>query len=441
MDRITKSLLDEFVAQNGLTNVPEETAFEHFTGYLVTSQHYTETFMPDEIHVGAGGDCGIDSISIIVNGCLISHADEIADLSETNGYLDATFIFNQAERSSAFESQKVGQFHFGVNDFLSETPSLPQNKYVKEKCEIVNEIFKQSSKFKKGNPQCFLYYTTTGKWLDDANLKSRKDSVIKDLQSLNLFRKIDFSFVDAENIQILFRSTKNAISTEVNFPERTVLPELPGIEQAYLGFLGAHEYLKLIENSNEEIITSIFYDNVRHWQDWNKVNVEIKETLENAEKNIYFPLLNNGVTIIAKKIIPTGNRFVLEDYQIVNGCQTSYVLHESRNFLTPGILIPVRIIATNNAEIRNSIIKATNRQTEVTEEQIFALADFPKKLEVYFPTFDGHKKLFYERRSRQYNSDEAIEKVRVVNMTALVRSYASIFLDLPHRTTRNYKAL
>src|SRR5690606_8454901 len=125
----------------------------------------------------------------------------------------------------------------------------------------------------------------------------------------------------------------------------------------------------------------------------------------------------------------------------VNGCQTSYVIHESRANLNADILIPIRLIATENPEIRNSIIKATNRQTEVTEEQLFALSDFPKKLENYFPTFEGTKRLFYERRSRQYNSEEDIEKVRVINMTTLVRSYASMFLGFPHRTTRNYKAL
>jgi len=441
MDRITKSLLDEFVTQEGLSNLSEETSFEHFTGYLVTSSHYTESFASEEIHVGAGGDCGIDSISIIVNGCLVTDPDEIEDLSNTNGYLDATFIFNQAERSSSFESSKIGQFGFGVTDFLSNNPALPQNEEVKLKWKIVNEIITRSGKFKKGNPQCYLYYTTTGKWTNDNHLNIRKAAVISDIQNLTLFRKVEFELIDAEKIQTLFRETKNAISTEINFSERIVLPELAGIEQAYLGLLSSIEYLKLIENTNEEVITSIFYDNVRHWQEWNPVNEEIKETLKNANQKIYFPLLNNGVTIIAKRIIPTGNKFVIEDYQIVNGCQTSYVIHESRRHLTAEVLIPVRIIATDNPEIKNSITKATNRQTEVTEEQLFALSDFPKKLENYFPTFDGVKKLFYERRSRQYSSEEGVEKVRVINMTTLVRSYASLFLGFPHRTTRNYKAL
>ncbi len=104
-------------------------------------------------------------------------------------------------------------------------------------------------------------------------------------------------------------------------------------------------------------------------------------------------------------------------------------------------MVPVRLIATADETIRNHIIKGTNRQTQVTDEQLFALSDFPKKLEVFFPTFADNAKLYYERRSRQYNNVPGIEKVRVINMTILVRAFAAMFKGLPHRTTRNYKML
>jgi hypothetical protein len=441
MDRITKSLLKEFVAENDLESLPEDTAFEHFSGYLTTSSHYSESFSSDDIAVGAGGDCGVDCISIIVNGSLVTEPEEIQDLAETNGYLDVHFIFVQAERSSSFESAKIGQFGFGVTDFFSEEPSLPQNDSVQLFSRITNEIFLRSGRFKKGNPRCDLYYVTTGRWSDDANLVARKGTIVEDLQDLNIFRNVTFECIGADGIQQLYRDSKNTITTEISFSQRTVIPEMPGVEQAYIGLLPSSEFLKLVENANEEILSSIFFDNVRDWQEWNPVNAEMQQTLQDDEEKVYFPLLNNGVTVVAKRIQPTGNRFSLEDYQIVNGCQTSYVLYETRATLSDQVMIPVRLIATQDESIKNSIIKATNRQTPVTEEQLFALSDFPKKLEAYLPSFDGRKKLYYERRSRQYNSIEGIEKVRVINMTALVRAYAAIFLELPHRTTRNYKAL
>jgi hypothetical protein len=167
----------------------------------------------------------------------------------------------------------------------------------------------------------------------------------------------------------------------------------------------------------------------------------MRETLEDSNTQAYFPLLNNGVTVVTQELTSTGNKMVLDDYQIVNGCQTSFVLHETRDSLDSDVLVPLRLIETKDADVRNLIIKATNRQTPVTDEQLFALAEFPRKLEEYFSTFDGNHRLYYERRSRQYAGVQDIEKVRVITMTMLVRAFASVFLELPHRTTRNYKAL
>ncbi len=212
MDRITKSLLDDFIRQNSLQLLPEERAFEHFAGYLVNSSHYSETFSTDDIHVGDGNDCGIDCIGIIVNGCLVTEPEEIQDLVDTNGYLDVTFVFVQAERSSSFETAKIGQFGFGVQDFFSESPVLQQNEQIQLKTRILNEIISRSSRFRKGNPQCYLYYITTGRWVGDQNLTARRDAVKKDLEDLKIFRRVIFECIDAERIHGLYRDTKNSIT-------------------------------------------------------------------------------------------------------------------------------------------------------------------------------------------------------------------------------------
>jgi hypothetical protein len=68
------------------------------------------------------------------------------------------------------------------------------------------------------------------------------------------------------------------------------------------------------------------------------------------------------------------------------------------------------VISTQDEDVIASIIKATNRQTEVKEEQLLAISEFQKKLEAYFQTFENGKRLYYERRSRQYNSAAGIEK-------------------------------
>jgi len=180
---------------------------------------------------------------------------------------------------------------------------------------------------------------------------------------------------------------------------------------------------------------------VRDWQDYNTVNSEIRGTLESPVQRARFALMNNGVTIIAKTLRATGNRFHIEDYQIVNGCQTSHVLFDQRGQVDDTVMVPLRLIATQDEDVIASIVKATNRQTQVKEEQLLALNDFPKKIEAYFASFGEPRRLYYERRSRQYNTVAGIEKTRIITLPNLIRAYASFILEEPHRTTRNFRAL
>ena len=263
-----------------------------------------------------------------------------------------------------------------------------------------------------------------------------------DLRSLNIFKDVDFTPVDADNLQKLYGQSKNAISREFTFSERTVMPEIPGVAEAYLGLVPARELIGLLQDESGEIIKSLFYDNVRDFQDFNPVNSEIRQTLESSDLRRRFVLMNNGVTVIAKTLRATGNRFLIEDYQIVNGCQTSHVLFSQKESLTDdSVVVPLRLIATQDEAVIGSIIKATNRQTEVREDQLLALSDFQKKLEAFFQAFPDGRRLYYERRSRQYNNVPGIEKTRIVTPANLIRAYAAMFLSEPHRTTKNYTAL
>lgn len=441
MDRITKSLLDEFSKDTDISKLDENTRFEYFAAALTVGRHLSESFDAADIATGQGGDTGVDAIATIVNGSLVTDPELIAELGDTNGYLDVTFVFVQAERSSGFDTSKIGQFGFGVGDFFSEAPKLPRNEAVKEAAEIMTAVYERGSKFKRGNPAVRLYYVTTGKWTDDANLEARRKAVVEDLSKLNIFRDVEFIPVDADALRRLYSQTKNAIAREFVFGERTVVPEVAGVSEAYIGLLPAKEFLGLIQDEDGELVKSIFYDNVRDFQDFNAVNTEMRDTLSSAESRARFVLMNNGITVIAKTVRPTGNKMYIEDYQVVNGCQTSHVLYDQRDNLDPSVMVPLRLIGTQDEAIISGIIKATNRQTEVKEEQLIALSDFQKKLEVFFQSFEDGKKLYYERRSRQFNSVSGIEKTRIVTPANLIRAYASMFLEEPHRTTRTYRAL
>jgi AIPR protein len=440
MDRITKSLLDEFAKESDLTAVPEDTQFEHFASFLTTGAQLGEVLDTGEVVLGSSGDTGIDAIAILVNGSLVDSISAVEEFAESNGYLDVTFLFVQAERSSNFETAKIGTFGFGVMDFFKESPSLPRSAEVERLARIMTAIYDNSSKFRRGNPICRLYYVTTGTWTSDAALEARRRAVQDDLLGLKQFRSVELTPIDAEGLQRLYRESRHSISKEFEFSQKTVVPDIKGVSEAYVGLLPAPEFLRLIMDTNGEMLKGIFYDNVRDWQDFNAVNTEMRETLS-SDARTRFALMNNGVTIIAKDLRSTANKFHIEDYQIVNGCQTSHVLYDQRNVIDPTVVVPLRLIATRDEEVIASIIKATNRQTEVREEQLLALSDFQKKLEAYFASFDDAQRLYYERRSRQYTAVAGIEKTRIVTPGALIRAFASMFLEEPHRATRSYRRI
>jgi hypothetical protein len=439
MDRITKNLLDEFSNEMSISHLPEDKRFEHFACYLTVRKHYGQSFSTDDLVMGSGGDGGIDAIGIIVNGTLVSDPESIEDQFGKADYIEATFVFVQAERSSSFDSGKLGTFSFGVKDFFEETPKLVRNRELKLFGQVVEEIFKKSGKFIRGRPNCRLYYVTTGKWVNDANLIARRDAACADILDTKLFSEASIEFIDADRIMALYNQSRTGITKEFEFVNRTDIPRIPGVDQAYLGFLPAQQFLPLITDDSGELLRSVFYDNVRDFQDYNEVNSEIKDTLT-SEARSRFVLMNNGVTIIARSLVSANARFTIGDYQIVNGCQTSHVVFEQAENLDSSVMIPVRLIGTQDEEIIQAIVRATNRQTEVKEEQFIAFSEFTKKLEAFFGTFDERQRLYFERRSGQYNR-VPIEKTRVITQQTMIRTFAAMILREPHRTVKSYKSL
>lgn len=439
MDRIVQSYIEDFLKSQQISEKDLGKQFEMFASYCAIAQQYTEIFDLNDTLTGAGGDCGIDGIAIIANGTMITSKEEVDDLIELNkGLADMLFIFIQSKTTAGFSGSEMGTFGAGVLDFFAETPQFVRNNFIQEKSDLINYIFSKAVHF-RAKPSCFLYYVTTGKWVDDQNCVARKNMVIHDLKEIELFQEVQFIPVDVNLIQKYYRNTIDVIETEIDFSQKILLPDIPQINQSYLGYVDYEEYLKLIVGENGEIRKNVFYDNVRDYQGDNEVNLEIAETVKTAADK--FVLLNNGVTIICKKLTNLRNKFTLTDYQIVNGCQTSHVLYYNKNLVSSSLQIPIKLIETSDEDTVNSIIKATNRQTEVTNEQLIALNEFHRKLEAFYRTFSGIQRLYYERRSKQYNCMPEVEKVRIVSISTQIKSAAAMFFDKPHLASRYYGRL
>lgn len=439
VNAIIAALLKEFADNQQLSGLSEAEQFEHFANYAILSDLYAGEFNPTDVSTGTQ-EFGIDGIAIIVNGVLVDDPDEVDELRQKNKYLEVDFVFTQAKTSNHFEAGDLLKTLNAVEDFFGAM-SLLQGDRVLAKHALKEYIYSNAAHFRRGPPKVSIFFAALGSWLNDQNLMTLVKKTELVLSQTQLFSTVIFNPIDAGALRQLYFRTKNAFSRQIDFEKSVALPSIPDVTEAYIGLLPAPEYLKLICDEHGTIKKQLFFDNMRDFIADSDANAEIASTISSA-RHAEFPLRNNGVTIVARKLQRTGNKFDLEDYQIVNGCQTSHVIYNERDSLTPDIVVPVKIIVTDDDEVTSAIIRGSNVSNEFDKTQLWATEPFHKDVEVFFEKgFEGDAKLYYERRRGQFGADAKIEKVRIVTSKALLKAFASMFLGRPHDVTKYYTLL
>jgi hypothetical protein len=439
VDRVTKSLLKSYVENAGLQALTESAQFERFATHVCLAKIHGGTFSADDFCVGDGVQ-GVDAVAIAVNGSLVSDADDLQASLDHPGPITAELTFLQAKTSAKFELGDLSIFADMVLALLSGTADT-DTVGLREFSEMLDLLYEHSDRFTE-NPVARLYYVTGGNWSDPQPLVNKITATVSAIESTNMVARAEFTCWGASEVQRHWRSIDSGLKTTVLFESKTTLPDMPGVQEAYLGILPANELLKLVADEDGEIRKALFYDNVRDFQGDVDVNEDIRETLRSEERQ-KFCVLNNGVTLVAKSLKTTANRFTVSDYQVVNGCQTSHVLHLERDHLD-GVYVPFRLIVTNDDEVAKDITRATNKQTQVSRENLLALRDEQKGIEQYFNAFSGEegRRIYYERRSKQWMGSEQIRGAwKVITLRNLMQSFASMYLKIPHTAARYYRDL
>ncbi len=439
MDPVTQSLLKEFIASQQIVAADQTQQFEHFVNYIIVSDLFSEEFDVEHVATGAG-EFGIDGICIIVNDTIIEDEEQLEDLADSASALNVQFVFTQAKTSRSFDTGDIAKFLLAVIDFFGDTLTFVQNERIQSFHRVKYKLYTYAPKFVRGLPKLSLYYATTGSWQDDTNVNAVRDAHSATLRDKHIFSSVDFLPVDAARLQKLYFQTKNSLNVMINFPSNIALPSIPGVREAYIGVLAAPEYLKLVTDEHGVVRRRLFFDNIRDFQGDTDVNKSIASTVS-SDRRIEFPLRNNGVTIVSRKLQRVGNEFHIEDFQIVNGCQTSHVIASNWSSAYGNMLIPIKIVVSEDEEVTRNVIIASNSQNDVDQDSFWALDPIHKKIEIYFESKAGDESLFYERRPGQYNAVPNIEKVRVVTKDGLLKNFASVFLEEPNQVGRYYKDL
>lgn len=407
----------------------EESAFFEFfaASQVLKNQNLSDAELDDGI-VGSGNDGGCDGLYIFLNGDVLT-SDQIETLSAPKGStLDFTIV--QAKNTMSFNETTILKWKTVSDNLLNmandvDTFSNRYNEDVREKFRLFRDALTKLIRSQiKTHIQ--FYYVTLAVELHP-NVKQQAEELKEQVKKLYPATMVDVSFVGADKLMELYNTDSEA---NVNL-ELANQPIALGKKADYVALVNLGTYFRFIIDDTGALRKSFFEANVRDYQGQNSVNKCIFNTLS-SNKGEDFWWLNNGVTILAEKITPiTTRELVLSNPEIVNGLQTSTEIYnyfsanpkllesESRNLL-------VRIIVPDSEESRDTIIFATNNQTNIPKSSLRVTDAIHLQIEMYFKS----RGLYYDRRKNYYkNQGKKVDDI--VGVSFLAQCLISVILRKP----------
>jgi|GEM_PF-4153205 len=447
--------------------------FEGLVAYNVLRRWHLDDF--DKIHLpyvltGSSRDNQVDSLAIIINNTIVKDLVGAREILDDVDEPSVEYVFIQATTSGSFSRNKMNEFLSGVENFHADTPFFTENEALQSKRAVKELIQSELGERVRSRSQSYLYYVALGRWRDERErnptdnvLGWRKYAEEKIQLRARSNNAPDVQVVDADRFRECLRHNdlngiKDTLTNasgehyarSVYAPHLVRLPEIRAHAKGFMGYVKASEFLKLLEREDGlGLLESLSLDNVRAFQGFdNDVNAEIAETLATANRD-QFMLLNNGVTIVAKAANWNDSHLRLQDYQIVNGLQTSYVLYRQRQHLgeSAPVYVPVKVVETDDVVLRDAIVRATNRQTAVTESQQVTQQPFARRLWQTFNEQHGLAScsgpLWFERRTGEYESDATIPERarRIFTLRDILGAMTSTFLRQPHVAAQGEAAM
>ncbi len=432
---ILRAKLAKYIEDYELTNVKEDEAFELFVNYHILSQRQPGVFSTDndlinDISVGGGNDLGLDGIAISLNGRLIETKEDIDDILSVYKKGKFHFTFIQSKNREKFDLGEFAKYTAGVLDFLNENIISPVNEDISRWHDIYNYIMSNEIIVKwESPPSIDFVYVTLGVWENNEHILGNAENTKNILAQRCCFDEVVFRYIDAKSLTAIANGNENRYSAVLDVVDSMPLPQVEKVDNSSVIMCSAKELMKLLSDDGL-LRRNLFEDNVRDYQGDTTINQEMRSTLEgNAQE---FVLLNNGITIVCDEMLEVNRKISLKNPQVVNGCQTCNVIFKCslENIDLSNAYVIIKVISSEDSSIVNSIVKGTNRQNIVYDEAFEVTKDFHKLLEAYFKEMriDGHEKIYYERRSKQYEGESYVKPYQKANFRILIQSFVSLFL-------------
>ncbi len=423
-DRI---ILDQVLDQQRQNIAPSENPtkfFEIFTAEQILKDY---DLSYDEIDIGivaGGGDGGIDSFYVFVNGDLLQDDSDFSDLRK-NITIDVYVI--QSKTTSGFSEAALDRLIAATDDLFNLSKPLHEYRsvYNEQLLEAVERfcIIFQTLASRFPYLRLYYYYVTKGDEVHP-NVQRKVTRLEYTIKKHFSAAEFFFNFLGSRELLQLARRTPTT-TYELRLTEN---PISSTGDVAYVCLVSLRDFHQFIVDSKGKLIRHIFEANVRDYQGKTQVNEEIQVSLQQPS-NEDFWWLNNGITVLASRAIQSGKIIMIENPEIVNGLQTSTEIHnyfstcntvaEQRNLL-------VRVIVPNAPESRDRIIKATNSQTAIPPASLRATDRIHRDIEEYLRPFG-----FYYDRRKNYYKNEGKPVNRIIGIPQMAQATMAVVLKRP----------
>lgn len=208
---------------------------------------------------------------------------------------------------------------------------------------------------------------------------------------------------------------------------REAFERTDGDIRGVIASVDARSFVDLIRTSDgKSIKRHLFDDNLRVFLgSTGGYNADIIKTAVSPDGHLFW-YLNNGITITCRDYSynkGTSNpKIKIEDFQIVNGAQTSHSLLEaSRKSPTAieNVVLMVRVYATSRDDIAERVAVATNSQARIQSRDLRANTPVLKKLEIAFLD----KGYYFERKRNMHIDQDTKRRIDALKLGQILLSY------------------
>ncbi|NOQ37073.1 MAG: hypothetical protein GQ569_14470 [Methylococcaceae bacterium] len=405
-------------------NINKDDAFEVFSIAAVLETTFEDIY--NNVIIKGSQDGGIDGIYFLEQG---------------DYYVMHVF---QCKNSPSLKQNAIDKFRSDYDDIFinGNRVQKPNIEDLKPKIDEYKQL--SASGYIIEYKLYFLYNGLNNDATKSGNIQNfdsyHKEGHFEIWDSKNLYQKIS-SLIKSQNRRENIKYSFTPVNSNIALSDNQALYSfsIQNIRAANFR-ISAIDLCQLIEVEKQANATYdfLFSDNIRGFLGLRvRANKKMQLTLNNSEEAIYFPFLNNGITIICDKLTlpnsPQNGEYVIPAFNpvIVNGLQTTRVIYEQyqkQPSSIENIFVNVRLYESDDSDLVDKITDATNTQTPINFRDKVSNKDFntyTKEL------FELDNIAYITKRGEAFSNQLSREMNDTVNSDTVLKFWYACYFEKP----------